>query len=341
MPNAAIADQAACPPAAAVHGDLELIGPVAEELAAVGVATDAPDIACPRVEVTLSRAGNQRLLVQIHNDAGRDEARVVSAPRIAAAWIHSFTRDDIGAPLLLAHLAHLAPRPPPPLNDGPDTRDAPPKGSARTRLSIALRVESLAAADDSTWTAVGGDACAQIGPVCIGTRVRFARNAGFSHNGDRTRTDRSHSEFLAIVEAPVNVGRLAIRPRLGVGLARTLTDRHNPRRQPCATAGSSAPCDAQVPVYIGDGFAVRTNRLAIDTGIALTVPLTERLSLEVGGSLGLIPFANTEPYLPSYVTPTGEDAGTNNGLDADEVLFSLPGEPTRFWRASLGLRGRL
>src|SRR5512139_3900475 len=99
-----IAGAEPCPPRVALAGDGEAIARVGEELGRLGVSIASADAAplrdgCPTVRAQVGLESNGRIAVAVQGATSGSEGRVVSDAALAAAWIDSWTREDVDVAL--------------------------------------------------------------------------------------------------------------------------------------------------------------------------------------------------------------------------------------------------
>jgi hypothetical protein len=290
-----------------------------------------------RADVQPSAGG---LTVRLRGDDGRTAVRVVSSELIAAMWIESWTRRDLGTPLL--------PAPPPAAPPGSDRRVPRAPDAPRTSLSVGLDTRAVTGSDDVDTRAYGANVCTRIGPLCAGLDLHFDQRGDLTANDGWTRAHRTRVDALATVRLPVALGRATVAPNLGLGLGYTGTTRQEPGDDPlimdpnCDPAPADPmdpnqppePCPQPLPVYIGDGFAAHTVAVRIHGGLGLSVPITSQVSLELSAGITLSPLAHREAFSPDSEPNT--DPAPPDGMT--DPLLALPGEAFRSTYWGIGLR---
>ena len=254
-----------CPPRAELAGDARAVERVAAELRTLGVqvtaidAIDAPTLpsACPAARAQVQLDDDGGILVAVRGARG-SEGRVVSDAALAAAWIDSWTRDDVDRELLAAPAPSrvaaanavtangAAPAPsraavanarvagagaPAALADErvvapSDVAPTSQVKLARSRwesIAIAASYEQMWTDDDASWTGIGAAACVRVGGFCVGARARLAFDPERLHNA--TAVERDDFSLLAVASYPVALGTMSIAPEVGLGLGRVATTR--------------------------------------------------------------------------------------------------------------------
>ena len=346
-----------CAPRALLEGDAEAITRVAAELARLGVSTDATDAAgaprAPATAPTAPTAGGCRTIsaaveldrsggiaVAVRDASHRSEGRVVSDAALAAAWIDSWLRDDFEAPIAPPSSVPVAP--------APGLVPAQTTATPATDTSVAttdraswLDRGSLAATYDSAWTDGGASwsgfdisACARIGALCVGGRVR---DLAGDEIDQLTSAHRSDVSALATASWSHDVGQLAIAPELGVGVGRLATERVDGCEPPPPCDPTTGPCPPPPPkctsgqstnaIYVGDGFHVATYTPRVEAALRVAVPLFAHVYLDGIASVTLAPFGHGGAYVPMSSPP---------GVPPDQI--ALPGDPVATYVLGLGLR---
>ena len=285
--------QTPCSPAAALEGEPALTAELGELLRGRGVG--APATGCPAVQVWVE-SHDGVLSVAIRDAGARESRRVVAGLDVAAALVESWARTDISGPLM---------SPPPP--DGASLREAPVVAGAALVLqrpgdpprSLALRVagETTFASDGSLWFGAQVAGCVRLGRTCIGALARFAQDSGLTEAADSVEAARKGAELIIGAELPYHVGRGAVTPGFGLGVGWLRT-----------TVASAA----------GGTSDVDSGGLRAEANLAIRIPLSRRLSIDVGLGLAVSPLARSSQELANGAT--------------------LPGEPRGYLRALGGLR---
>jgi hypothetical protein len=302
----------ACPPTAVVVGAAEIVTPIAAVLRRRGVGAGPSD--CGRV-VRASLAPRPNLntySLHIEDGYGRVSDREVADAGTAASLIESWAIDedaDVLAPRAAPaaiETVTAAPAPPPPVA-------LPP-----AKWGVEALGELATGNDGSTWYGGSAAACGRLGPVCVGGRVRFARDPGGNvgnfgggggggiggmFTGDWSRTRYGGS---AIVALPLTRGWLTVAPAIGVGMVRT------------RSALSAAPIE----------FADHVLSVSAEAGLAVAGALSTHWSLvaDLGGTL-------------AYPVSGGGGGGAfQNGNDGEAPWDFLPSLPRGLLGLGIGLR---
>jgi hypothetical protein len=120
------------------------------------------------------------------------------------------------------------------------------------------------------------------------------------------------------------------------------------------SSGAECPPVDLAPYYIGDGHTASTVGVRGQLSVALSVPITGPLALEVAAGVDMAPFAHG-PFPVAQPEPDGTDPGGDNGGDPDQPLpddgtpmdpvsdpfTDLPAEPghSAWWGISLRVVG--
>lgn len=350
-----------CAPSADLAGDGDLAAAVAEELARTGVVAAEAEDACPAVHVAVHRDG-ARVAVTVRA-GGRIEGRVVSDAATAAAWIASWAAGDddalavslLPAPRPLTP-AMIAPAPVPAAGAVIAARAAPVSPARWGTLSAGL--DGAAGDDGSRWSGWRVDACARVGAVCVGGRARRLGDDGWTNNGGLTLADRRSTDLVATLAVPLALAGARVSPTVGAGVGWVHTGRHegeecggsnpggpgsNGALPPPPSPPSIAPdgtVDIPVgcggPLYIGDGFATTTVAPRLEAGVSVAIPLASAVYLDVQLAAQLAPGAHTAPHRPGQTS--GQDDPSGAPPPPPLPMLDLPGEPSRWWTAAIGLR---
>lgn len=331
-PRSADAEPGACVPAALVDGDPRAVTPLREQLIVLGVASE-PSPRCPVVRVTVTRR-DDGVRVALREPSGRSAARTVSDARIAATWIDSWLRPDLGAPLLAFRSAPARyPAAPAPVSV---SEPAPPTPPAEHGWSLGALIERASASDDSTWRAARVDLCKTVDGVCVGGLARVGEDQRVI---DGVEESRYAADLLAAVSVPVELGRATVAPRAGVGAGLI----HTRRIQSCSPDGDPDLCVLDPDGDVGSESAVRATIAArLETGVDLSVPLGEHLFLDLAASMDLTlglgggdPPPTSNPPAPECADP---DGGPTDECNSSPAVDAFYGDPQRFWRVGIGLR---
>lgn len=317
-------------------GDAAAIALVDRELAQLGVATtatDPPGLRCRSIDATVI-ADPRGIAVAI---AG-GEQRVVGDARIAATWIDSWLRDDLG-PASAPTTPLPAPREAPPTGSLVDSvRAAPAQRDGATRaarLSLGVVGERGYASDGGAWNGASANACVRVAGVCLGVRGRAAWQAPTTIDG--AAVSRSDYALYATASTLVAAGQMVIGPELGIGAGALTTTRGTLCRSAppmqCGpgdpTTGPPPPSCEQPPpiVACSDQGALPVPRTANDqrstvsaraiAGIRIAVPLFAHVWLDGNAGVGIAALGRAAAGMPNA-------AGDIRGLPADPLAtFSI------------------
>lgn len=235
----------ACPLAVSLTGDSHAITIVGEVLRARGLDLDVSE--CEAIRAHLDERGSSMVVHVTHPD-GTTIERVVDDVATAATVIESFTRTDVGDPLLATRSVPPAPeRSSSPLEV---EQVVPPRSPRGVRLSTAI--ETSFGSDRTRWMGMHFGACIMLGPICAGGRLR-----GASVVRDRWDDDihRRSSELLAGIDIPFGVGGWTFTPGFAAGLGHIRT-------------------------RVGDA-GIESGGVRADVHATLSIPLWRRLALDV------------------------------------------------------------
>ncbi len=285
-------------PCAAIVGEDALVAAVRTTLDARGVADTA---SCQPVTVRLARS-TAGITVAIEDGYGRTSARVVADAAGAATVVESWTRTDDVAVLL----ADLQPpdRAAPPHGGAAsikrDDDELPailhhqPREPASSAGGAAVALESSLGSERSEWLGMRGTACLTFGATCAGVLVRAATNVS------DPMIDHYAFDLLVGADLTFRLGGLRIVPGAAIGLG-------------WIHSVQIAREMFGFPQPDFDAGGLRT-----DLHVALVLPLTHALALELDASIDLSVRADAQTY-PADVA-------------------ALVAEPRGFLRTGLGLR---
>ncbi len=286
-----------CRPAVILVGDAITIQEIAAVLRVPVV--DAPRENCPTERADVERvdvAGRPSALrISITDADGRRTERQVSDVATAATVIESFAIVEGTAPAI--HAVSRTTRDPeqPPIAI---TRNI---AIAQARGAIGVALESAVATDRSIWFGIAASGCVQLGPTCVGGQARVARDAAIAGDAKQTSSSRTSADLLFTVDVPLNLAVLTITPGAGLGVGWM-----RGRAGDTQSTGSA------------EMFDVDAGGLHANLHVGVGVPVRRGISLTLGASFDLAPFAHTAPYMQ-------EGQG-------------LAGEPRAFARLELGLQ---
>jgi hypothetical protein len=224
-----------CPPAAAVHGRVEIVRPVVETLRSHGVRPPQAGGRCAEraIRASLARAGDRGMYrLRIVDGYGRSSERRSVDAATAASLIESWAMGE-DTQMLASRAAPAAPgrtspegaarlpaaaTEPPPL-DGPATAVAPAgvEGEgASPGVRVIAALETQTDLDGNRLHGGSVTACAHVGRVCVGGRLRRGRGSDATTVPD-TDINRSGVDLLAVIALPLGAGRFSLTPLAGVG----------------------------------------------------------------------------------------------------------------------------
>ena|GEM_PF-5748173 len=348
----------ACPPAVVVEGEGAAASSLRDALSSRGILTRQAQ-PCPALRAKVARKDGQ-LAIELRADSGRSEHRTLSTPEIAALWIESWTRTDIGSSLLPTRW-----HPPPrrravttPSTGNTLTRVSQPVpattlASAPRRVLVGVAAETVTAGDSSSWTAVGIDACIEVGGACVGLSGRYARNLGFTRDDALLATDRVAIDLSATAGIPLRVGRGTLMPEVSVGgrwLSRTGSVETLLPPGPCDPADPNVPDPTNPDGTPGDPacppeqpgtMQIRQTSRLLHAGARLSyaLPVSDTAAITLGVGAAWLPQAHTANYSSGGVGRDGTITDDPN-LPPDPNR-TMPGDPSWSWSAGIGLRMEL
>jgi hypothetical protein len=167
-------------------------------------------------------------------------------------------------------------------------------------VTLLVATEMAAGSDDSAWAGLSLSGCVTLGPICLGTLLRFWHDLDASDESANVLHRRDSGEVAVSLDLPFSRGRVAFRPgvELGVGW-----------------------------IHMG-GFGAHAQMLddnEFDHGdvsaglhLAASLAVSRRWSIEGGLGVSFSLFAHQAPFFVNGVT--------------------LPGEPLAYGLATLGFR---
>ena len=312
-----------CLPAVLVHGPEQIRTAITVELARAGVHVTPPP-GCVAEDVTVSERGMGLNLMMI--DAyGRVTRRTVSDVLAAAAVIESRTGADLLVPLLpegevLSGERYGTdsiqddsreekeggdqPAPAKPRAPAPEVvAKAAPASEAHAAthgVTLLVATEMAAGSDDSAWAGLSLSGCVTLGPVCLGTLLRFWHDLDASDESADVIHRRDAGEVAVSLDLPFSRGRFAFRPgvELGIGWIHM------------GGFGAHAQDVDDNEFDHGD--------VSAGAHVAAAVAVWRHWSLEAGLGVSFSLFAHQAPFFVNGVT--------------------LPGEPLAYGVATLGFR---
>ena len=198
-------------------GAARIVEPVRAILRDHDVSTDARECgeATKRVHAwLLGEPGARGYVLRIEDPFGRRSERRVADAETAASLIESWLAPETESASKPA--ASTAPRTQ--VADETETRAAPPKASdADWRVIGAAEIGTSGA--DSLWYGGTLTACGSVGALCVGGRLRLARDDNF-FDLDHDSGSRSAVELLALAAWPLLAHGVRLTPLLGFGVGR-------------------------------------------------------------------------------------------------------------------------
>jgi hypothetical protein len=259
-----VAQAVTCPAIANVQGVAEIVESVRVMLRAHGIAVEpSPELArCAErsVHAWLRREPPSRsYALHIEDPFGRTSDRQVSDAETAASLIESWALP------LAAALAAPSPIPAVVRQETDNLPRAKETPAIHWRLTGALEVAG--GSDDSLWYGGTLTGCANVTTLCVGGRLRIARDDSV-WGPDRDVT-RSGTELLALVTLPLVRHGVRLAPMMGLGVGWVHTG--PPQGEPDNMS------------RVSDDLALRW-----EAAVNAEIPLSAHLSLvgEIGVSLG-------------------------------------------------------
>jgi hypothetical protein len=328
----ATASPRSCPPIAIVSGEATVVAPILEQLTNQGIGL-ARDADCPVVEATVARE-HAALVVTLRDPSGRRRNRTLTNARVAAIWIESWVSSDVATPLLAVRVAAHPPSSVAPV----DSRRVAPV-AVDTRVAFTAFLASGSGNDESRWDALTIAGRYRFGRLRVGAGGRLADNQSYSNEQAFTQARRRSSELLLFGELPLAFGRAVVAPRVGLGLGWLATSRMEEAMPECDDP-NSPECPPEPLPPMADGFAVSSTGARAELGVTLSIPIADRVALDLGVSYQVAPFSHGGVFLP----PELDDSGDPTDPDADgsdpeiDPGLALPGEPRSLIWWGLGLR---
>ena len=254
-----------CGPAVLLAGDPELVAVVGELLGARGIEL-APG-ACPSIRAHLERRGDA-LVIEVEPLDGPPIERVVAEAKTAATVIESFTRADVGSPLLATHAVPSTTSDELQVRSGPVVL-APAPGAAARGVHVFGAFETSYATDRTSWLGAHVGACIMLGPVCAAARLRIA-NVATGPGVWKDALDRRSTELLVGLDIPFTFGRMVFSPGFAAGLGQMHT--HGATHE----------------------MRSETGGMRADVHATLSVPISRHLALDLFGAADLTQETNVE-----------------------------------------------
>jgi hypothetical protein len=263
-----------------------------------------PGCAAENVVVTVDATS---LTLTMTDAYGRVTRRTVTDVQAACAVIESRTGADLLAPLLPQGTAGSK-------DDGIFTEQSAPLGNAAVpsiaqsrdvhtaghSVTLLVASEYAVGSDESGWAGLTVSGCVVLGPVCLGTLIRFWHDLDASDESANVIRKRDAGEVAVALDLPFTRGGINFRPGMEIGVGW---------------------------VHMG-GFGTHPEMVddnEFDHGdvsaavhVAASFPVSQHWSIETGLGVSLSLFAHQAPFVVEGVM--------------------LPGEPLAYGLASLGLR---
>ncbi len=335
-----------CVPAALLHGDDAVVGELRAQLSLLGVSENAQEN-CPIVNADVSRS-EEGILVVLEEPSGRSASIQLSDASIAATWIDSWLQEELGAPLLAIRTAppiQRESRAPSATAPSTERDDEVAKASvlAASGLHLGLGYESASADNQADWRGLRAEACLRIGPLCLGVLARISETKKGALRQDEFADFAEFSQIsasaLAKVQVPIAIGRSHLIPHVALG-ASWLKSSRETMQSDCAPEGDPDCFDA----FLDDSADARSTLAPeLETGLSLALPLTSAVHLRLGSSISLRPFGQSSRSVagPTLPLPCELPEDPNCGEPEAILLETMPSEPSRFWRLSIGLQVQL
>jgi hypothetical protein len=210
------ASAAACSPS--VTGAARIVEPVRAILRDHDASTEARECgeAAKRVHAWLiGEPGARGYVLRIEDPFGRQSERRVADAETAASLIESWLApgtESVSEPAAPSTAARAQ------VDDETETRAAPPKASdADWRVTGAAEIGT--SGGDSLWYGGTLTACGSVGALCVGGRLRLARDDNF-FDLDHDSGSRSAVELLALAAWPLLAHGVTLTPLVGFGVGR-------------------------------------------------------------------------------------------------------------------------
>lgn len=227
------AAEPSCTPIVRVSGEMALAGPVIALLRERGVTVEG-ESRCGTLTAVLTASG-ERTRITIVDADGRTVERMAGDARATATAIESWARGDLSAPLLAARAV-----PPATARQAPD-REPPPEPIVQG-LTIQSRPIAIAASGGiglssggALWRAAHAHGCVAVGPTCLGTLVRYAKDTEGQGDSNIKQTGRWSVDMLLVGDVPLRFGRISLTPGVGVGQTTLRAERRSGEHEQVTT----------------------------------------------------------------------------------------------------------
>jgi hypothetical protein len=305
---------------------------------------------CTTIRAQVQLESNGGIAVAVRGATHGSEGRIVSDAVLAAAWIDSWTRQDIDVALWAApprRTAIAEPIEQPPRDVAPAPKATAGTATSRwARVALSASYEQTWSDDDAAWRGANVAACVGVAGFCVGGAIRTAFDPERLSNA--TGVGRSDLSVLALARYPVALGTMSIAPELGVGVGRLSTRRVesacegekapppncDPMTDPMCVPEPATMCDPSQPggtmptkVFVGDNFEAINYAPRISLALRVAVPLFEHVWLDGLVGWTYTPFAHGSAF---------EAEPMADPLTPEAI--ALPGEPSTGFSIALGLR---
>lgn len=332
-----------CAPRVDLTGDAAAVARVALELKRLGVTLGDGPSGCSVAAVVAPTSNG--LAIAVHGER-RSEDRTVGDPAVAAAWIDSWLRDEIEVASWTSPVASWSQ--PVAIESAAPSMSTPLVATTPLeRFGLSIALERSWTDDKTTWNGFDVSACAGVGIVCLGGRVR----AGFQDDlvVSASAADRSDITALATAAIPLSLGQITLAPELGVGVGRVRTQRVEACSEPIVMPPPNTPddpaCDPMTDptcpsspgfdpnacldasgqatggTYVGDNYDERTYLPRVAASVRLAFPIARHVWLDAIAAYTYSPF-----------TPTPLDDTMVNSYTA------MPLAPTSSYHLGIGIR---
>lgn len=262
------------------------------------------------------------------DDGDRTTEREVSDRRVAASLIESWARSDLTAPLFESEAVggpRIVIAPPKEPRAAPaEAPIAAPVVVVREPASFGLVVLGGASAsgDGELWYNFGARLRSEWGPIDPTLSLRMV-GGGAQLDLFRSPATRIGLDAILGLDLPIDLGAVQLRPGIGIGAGLMRSARSSATREVCV----SGLCEAS-PV-IGDQFVHAGFGPRGEAHLGMALSIADSWALELDFAATYAPLAASDPLVPQYAAD----------LPLEERLsFALPGEPSLFGHAALGLR---
>jgi hypothetical protein len=185
----------------------------------VTVSSEVANDGCSTVRAQVAVDTTGGIAVAVRGASRGSEGRIVSDAALAAAWIDSWTREDVdlwaAPPPRVASVQPSTHPIVPPSDVAPAVGAAAPTSSRWDRFAVSASYAQTWSDDDATWKGLDVAACVRVvGGFCVGGSVRVAFDE--ERLVHATGVARSDLSLLALARYPVAIGRMSIAPELAL-----------------------------------------------------------------------------------------------------------------------------